>query len=100
MGSSSSGFSVASKLRERLGHLERGPTLREGGVGAWAKWGNHLSLVASQLGKAECLHSFWQPGQQGPCVFQHPSWTQTFMAGELVLSICRAGPLATLPHQP
>lgn len=28
-------FSVASKPRDCLGHLERGPTPREGGVGTW-----------------------------------------------------------------
>lgn len=87
-------------MASKLGHLERGPSPREGGVSAWAKWGNHLPLVGNQLGKAECPRRFWQPGQQAPCAFRHPSWTQTFMAGEVVLSTCRSGPPATLPHQP
>lgn len=54
------------------------------------------SSVGRQLGKAECLRSFWQAA----CVFGHPPWTQTFMAGEAVLSTCRGGPQQPCPTSP
>lgn len=86
---------MASKPRVWLGHLERGPAPREGGMGAWTNWGHLLSSVGSQLGKAECLCSFWQPA----CVFWPSSLDSNLHGWRSGPVHLQGRPPAALPYQ-